>query len=495
VSRFGQSSERTRLTQYTAELVPKVWLLGHRRNSRIFQELAVPDIIKKVLTDAKIPPDQFKFNLKGKYAEREYCVQYRESDLAFISRLMEEEGIYYWFEHSKDKHVLQMGDATTAHGPIQGDAKVVFHEATGEEPELEHIFHFRYSEQVRSGEVVLRDFDFKKPTLDLTAQKAADIHKELQVYDYPGEYTLPSVGTSWSEVRLQELQSARRIGVGKTNCRRFVPGYKFTMEEHARPKLNREYLLTRVHHTGAQVQALKEAAGAAAVNEYRCEYVCIPSDVQFRAPRLTPRPVVHGSQTAIVTGPAGEEIYPDEHGRVKVKFHWDRDPKKDEKSSCWIRVSQNWAGAGWGAMIIPRLGQEVIVDFLEGDPDQPIITGRVYNGDNRVPYGLPGAKTRSTLKSNSSKGGGGSNEMRFEDAKGSEEIYLHGQKDWNIVIENDKTQKIGHDESLDVGHDRTKHVKHDQAHRKHKLPTVLTVRQVGSPASTPCAADKMEYVN
>ena len=185
--------------------------------------------------------------------------------------------------------------------------------------------------------------------------------------------------------------------------------------------------------------------------------------VQFRPPRVTPRPIVHGSQTAIVTGPAGEEIYPDEHGRVKVQFHWDREGKKDEKSSCWIRVSQNWAGPSWGAMIIPRIGHEVIVDFLEGDPDQPIITGRVYNGENRPPYPLPGEKTKSTWKSNSSKGGGGSNELRFEDKKGSEEIYLHGQKDWNIVIEHDKTQKIGHDESLDVGHDRTKHVAHDQA--------------------------------
>jgi type VI secretion system secreted protein VgrG len=463
VSRFEQSSERTQLTQYSAEMVPRIWLLGQRRTSRIFQGMTVPDIIKKVLSDTKIAPDQYKLGLQRSYVQREYCVQYRESDLAFISRLMEEEGIYYWFEHSEGKHVLVMGDSSSGHQQIPGDQKLQFQEVTGEEPEFEHIYHFRYAEQVRSGEVVLRDFDFKKPTLDLTARRASDRFTELQVYDYPGEYTQPSVGSAWSEVRLQELQAIRKVGAGKTNCRRMVPGYKFTMEQHPRANFNREYLLTKVLHKGAQIQALKEAAGTAQANEYSCEYLAIPSDVQYRPARRTERPVVHGSQTAIVTGPAGEEIYPDEHGRVKVHFHWDREGKADEKSSCWIRVSQNWAGSGWGAMIIPRIGQEVIVDFLEGDPDQPIITGRVYNGDNRAPYPLPDMKTRSTLKSNSSKGGGGSNEMRFEDAKGAEEIYLHGQKDWDIVIENDKTQKVGHDESHEVGHDRSKHVRHDQS--------------------------------
>ncbi len=463
ISWFEQAGEPTRLTQYSAELVPRIWLLQHRHNSRIFQEMTVKDIIDKVLKDAKIPPDEFEFKLRKSYPAREYCVQYRESDFAFISRLMEEEGIYYWFEHTEKKHVLTMSDAYPVHVPIEGNAGLVLHEVTGEEPDFEHIYHFRYTEEVRPGEVVLRDFDFKKPSLDLTANKAADVRKELEIYDYPGEYVQPAVGKDLSEVRLQEQQTPRKVGQGRTNCRRMLPGRKFTLEKHNRAAFNQEYLITQVLHTGAQIQTFKEAAGSSKGNEYNSEFSCMPAQVQFRPARVTPRPVVHGAQTAIVTGPAGEEIYPDEHGRVKVQFHWDRDGKKDEKTSCWIRVSQNWAGPSWGAMIIPRIGHEVIVDFLEGDPDQPIITGRVYNGENRPPYPLPGAKTKSTWKSNSSKGGGGSNELRYEDSKGSEEIYLHGQKDWNIVIEHDKTQKIGHDESLDVGHDRTKHVAHDQA--------------------------------
>jgi type VI secretion system secreted protein VgrG len=450
VSKFEQSSEPTRLTQYKAELVPKIWLLGLRQKSRIFQEMSVPNIIKKVLTDAGIPSGEFQLKLKANYQDREYCVQYRESDLAFISRLMEEEGIYYWFQHSENKHVLIMGDASSAHTKIDGDSKLFFQSATGQEPDIEHIFKFQYAQAVRPGEVVLRDFDFKKPKLDLTAKKAADRDTSLEIYDCPGEYTLPSVGATLSEIRLQELQTSRKVGNGKSNCRRLLPGFKFTLADHARPDLNREYLLTRVLHFGTQLQALKEAAGTATANEYRAEFGCIPSNIQFRPARVTPRPLLAGSQTAIVTGPKGEEIYPDEHGRIKVQFHWDREGKRDEKSSCWIRVSQTWAGPSWGAISIPRIGQEVIVQFLEGNPDLPIITGTVYNGDNRPPFGLPGGKSQAGFKSNSTLGGGGYNEFIMDDTKGKELIRVHGQFDKDTTIEHDLREHVLNDRSRDV---------------------------------------------
>jgi type VI secretion system secreted protein VgrG len=463
VSRFEQSGEPTRLTQYRAELVPKIWLLGLRHKSRIFQEMSVPDIVKKVLTEAGVPASEFQFKTKRNYPTREYCVQYRESELTFISRLMEEEGMYYWFEHSAKSHKMVIGDASSAHVPIDGDPKLIFHTITGEEPYFEHVYKFRYAQEVRPGEVVLRDFDFKKPKLDLTANKTADRDMNLQIYDYPGEYVQPSEGTALSEVRLQELQTSRKVGEGDSNCRRLLPGYKFTMDQHSRKDLNREYLLTRISHFGSQIQALKEAAGAAS-NEYRAQFSCIPADLQFRPARVTPRPAIYGSQTAIVTGPAGEEIYPDDHGRVKVQFHWDREGKRDEKSSCWIRVSQTWAGPSWGAIIIPRIGQEVVVQFLEGDPDRPIITGTVYNGDNRPPFPLPGGKSQAGFKSNSTLGGSGYNEFVMDDTKGKELIRIHGQYDKDATIEHDLREHVLNDRSRDVTNNETIKIGVDQTY-------------------------------
>jgi type VI secretion system secreted protein VgrG len=463
VSRFEQSSEATRLTQYSAELVPKVWLLDNRRNSRIFQQMKVPDIIKKVLDKAKIPPDEYEFKLQRGYPEREYCVQYRESDLTFISRLLEEEGIFYWFQHSEDKHVFTMGDAPNIIKPITGDSKLAFYEVSGEEPDQEHVYLFRYSQEVRPGEVVLRDFDFKKPSLDLTSSKSAEWDMGLQQFDYPGEYVTPDVGKELSRIRLEEFQATRKRAFGRSTCRRFVPGYKHTLENHPRGMFNQEYLMLQVVHTGSQVQSFKEAAGVAQKEpEYRNHYRCIPADIPFRPPRITPRPVVHGSQTAIVVGPAGEEIHPDEHGRVKVQFHWDREGNNDEKSSCWIRVSQGWAGGSYGGIMVPRIGHEVIVDFLEGDPDRPIIIGRVYNGTNRVPYGLPGAKMVGGVKSNTTPGGAGYNEYIMDDTKGNELIRVHAQYNMDSHILHDLREHVSHDRAREVDNNEALKIGVDQ---------------------------------
>jgi type VI secretion system secreted protein VgrG len=301
--------------------------------------------------------------------------------------------------------------------------------------------------------------------MDLMGQAQAKNGGKLEAYDYPGEYGTCDEGNGLAKIRLEEMQACRQIGIGQSDCRRLVPGYRFTLDQHHRSDLNKECLIVRVSHAGSQPQVLGADVGMNGDHDstYQNQFECIHADVPFRSPRLTSRPVIQGPQTAIVVGPQGEEIYTDKHGRVKVQFHWDREGKQDEKSSCWLRVGQVAAGSGWGALFLPRIGQEVVVQFLEGDPDQPIVMGSVYNGDNPPPYALPGEKTKSTIKSDSTKGGGGSNELRFEDAKGSEEIFLHGQKDCTIAIENDKSQTVGHDETLTISNNRTKTVQVDQS--------------------------------
>ncbi len=448
----------TRFYLYRATVVPSLWLLSLEQDCRIFQNKSVPDIIKKILEDGGITGDRYSFRLQGQYQPRDYCVQYRETDLNFISRLLEEEGIFYFFEHTEDKHLLVFGDSAVNYQPIQGKPEVTFNPAQGMVQDEEFVTGFVLSRQIRTGKVTLRDFNFEKPSLDLTAQDQGDFYQKLEVYDYPGEYTDGGRGKNLAKVRLQEAAMYKDRAEGQSFCPRFVPGFTFKLADHELDSFNKEFLLAEIFHSGSQPQSLEEHAHGSSGFKYSNQFFGIPSSVTLRPERTSPKPVVEGVQTAIVVGPKGEEIYTDEHGRVKVQFHWDREGKRDEKSSCWIRVSQVWAGANWGAMYIPRIGHEVIVDFIEGDPDRPIITGRVYHGSNKPPYTLPDEKTKSTIKSDSSLGGGGSNEFRFEDAKGSEEIYLHGQKDWTIAIENDKNQTVGHDETLDVGNNRTKTV-------------------------------------
>ena len=460
VSRFEQGVAGETFTPYYVELVPTVWLLTQRSKSRIFQEMTVKEIIEKVLTDDEVQSDYFRFALqRTNYVKRDYCVQYRETDWNFVSRLMEEEGIFYFFEHQDDKDVLVMADSGDVHVPIDGTSDVVFRDPSGAVEAEEFIYDFRFAQQIRPGTAVLRDYNFERPTLDLTKNQAADRDPSLEVYDFPGLYTDEGTGAELARIRLQSAQSKRLIGEGQSVCRRLVPGNKFTLADYTRTSFNQEYLLTSVRHQGTQPLGQDDAGGRF---RYDNQFQCIPADTPFRPPRKTPKPVVEGSQSAVVTGPSGEEIYVDKYGRVKVQFPWDREGQNNEKSSCWIRVSQLWAGAGWGAMFIPRIGQEVIVDFFEGDPDRPIITGRIYNGDNMPPYPLDKEKTKSTIKSDSTKGHGGSNEYRFEDKKGSEEIFQHAQKNLTIATENDKSQSTGHDESLSIGHDRTKTVKHDE---------------------------------
>jgi type VI secretion system secreted protein VgrG len=451
VASFEQREKTRKFTLYHAVLVPKVWRLTHRRDCRIFQNVNAKQIVSKVL-DKVLSGDEYQFKLKADPVEREYCVQYRESDWAFASRLLEEEGIFYYFEHSADKHVLKLANDFQAHPSVTGKEAVPYHPPSPTLPGKEHVVRFNLREQVESGKVTLQDFNFKTPAVSLKAEKEGETATELEIYDYPGEYLVQKEGQDLAQVRLQEVQAPRVEAEGDSDAVRMTPGYYFALEEH--PRFSDKYVITFLRQRGEKATTDLEAGAADPRCAYTNSFRCIPRKTPFRPARFTPRPIIQGPQTAIVVGPSGQEIYVDKYGRVKVQFHWDRHGTKDEKSSCWIRVSQVWAGALWGSMYIPRIGQEVIVEFLEGDPDRPIITGRVYHAQNMPPYTLPDDKTKSTIKSNSSIGGGGYNEVRFEDKKGSEELYTHAQKDQTEVIRNDISKSVGANSTTTIGKNR-----------------------------------------
>jgi type VI secretion system secreted protein VgrG len=464
ISKFMFTGSRDRFYLYQARVVPSLWLLSLEQDCRIFQNEpneTVEDIVKKVLQDGGITSDRFDFRLQNKPSRREYCVQYRETDLNFISRLLEEEGIFYFFEHTQNKHLLVFGDSTVAYQPVQGNADVPFNPA-GMVPGEEYVYGFNFSQRVYSGKITQRDFNFEKPSLDLKSEEKDKSYEKLEVYDYPGKYLDQNRGKKLTQIRLQESITYKEKVEGQSACPRFIPGFKFKLKDHERNNLNQEYLLVELIHNGTQPQSLEERSDTEEGTTYSNDFMGIPSSVTFRPEKKTPKTIVEGMQSAIVTGPKGEEIYTDEYGRVKVQFHWDREGKKDDKSSCWIRASTRLAGGNYGMIFIPRIGQEVLVDFLEGDPDQPIITGLLYNADNMPPYKLPDEKTKSTIKTNSSIGGNGFNEIRFEDEKGKEQIFIHGEKDLDIRIKSDRRESIGNDRHLIVKRDLKEKIEFDK---------------------------------
>ncbi len=435
------------LELYELSVAPWAHRLMHQFSSRIFQDKTTQEIVTEVLTKAGLEAKWFRFSLVEQYGPRNYCVQYRETDLAFISRLLEEDGVFYFFEHHADKHVWVMADHSNAHKAIPGTPAVLFNPPTGSSvQDREHVHSFRFGGRVRPGKVALRDFNLHKPEQPMEVKEIGKAHSELEVYDFPAEYQEPGhagvhEGKSMAKIRLEELQATRRLGSGASDSPRLTPGYVMTLANHPRHDFDGEYRLLQVNHVGAQPQVLDQDASGA--SSYRNTFTATELKLPYRPPRTTQRPTVRGVQTATVVGPEGEEIHTDKHGRVRVQFHWDRDDKFDESSATWVRVSQMWAGNRYGAMFLPRIGHEVLVDFIEGDPDRPIITGRIYHGQNATPYPLPEEKTKSTIKSDSSLGGGGFNEFRFEDRKGAEEIFLHAQRDWNTVILRNMTESVG----------------------------------------------------
>jgi len=456
VRRFEQGAIGRRFTRYHLRLVPGVWRLQQRVDCRIFQAKTTLEIVQEVLQAAGIPSSALRANLKASYAAREYCVQYQESDWAFICRLLEEEGIFYFFEHRPSQHILVLGDDPSAHGDIAGDATVVFREPSGFNPENEYVGTFRFAQAVHTGAAALRDYSFIRPNQSLETLDQGELDTDLEAFEYPGFYNAADQGSRLASVRRQEREAERRRAVGHSVCRRLVPGYRFTIANHARDDFNAAYLLTHLVHDAYEPQALEqEAPENESETEYRNEFRCIPSSVPFRPRRTTRRPAVRGPQSAVVVGPAGEEIYTDEYGRIKVQFHWDRVGTSDEKSSCWIRVATPWAGAQWGAIQIPRIGWEVMVAFLDGDLDRPVVIASLYNANQMPPYSLPDNKTQSGIKSASSPGSEGFNEIRFEDRKGEELFHVQAEKDRTTLTKNDDSQEVGHNRTRSVGNDES----------------------------------------
>lgn len=466
ISRFMQTGSDVGLANYRATMVPALWFLTRTADCRIFQNKKVPDIIQEIFKENGVT--DIKTVLKASYEPRDYCVQYRETDFNFVSRLMEQYGMFYFFEHEEKKHTLVLSDDLSAHQPCPEQSNVSWNPQGSDNLDEDVITSLQWEETFRFGKYAVADYNFETPSTSLGAEVKTQIevggNSKYEIYDYPGEYGKKAEGHGIAKIRMQEEEAQYKVISGSGTARVFTTGYKFTLEDYVRKDVNGDYVLTQVQHVASVGSAYTNgAAGGGNEGDYSNSFTCIPAKTPYRATQVTPKPMVQGPQTAVVVGKSGEEIWTDKYGRVTVQFHWDRYGKMNESSSCWVRVSQNWAGKNWGAMFIPRIGQEVIVEFLEGDPDQPIITGRVYNAEQTVPYALPANQTQSGIKSNSSKGGGGSNEWRFEDKKGSEEIYLHGQKDWNILIGNDKGQIIGHDEKLEVKNNRAKKVGVDQS--------------------------------
>ncbi|MGB5600568.1 MAG: type VI secretion system tip protein VgrG, partial [Thiothrix litoralis] len=431
ITSIAQTGNQGSFAVYEAIIHPWLWFLTRTTDCRIFQNQTVPDIIKAVFRD--LGYTDFKEKLSNTYSVWDYCVQYRETDFNFISRLLEQEGIYYYFTQEDGRHELILADGYSSHQPITAPSSIPFYPPDEAVVRKEaSCTHWHVAKQVLPGKYMLNDFDFKRPRASLRSSHAiprSHAIADYEVYDYPGEYTQIDAGNSYARTRIEELHTGYEQASGQSDVRTLLAGGLFTLAEHPRDDQNREYLLTAVTHT-LHSDVFEGQTTTSGQHLYSNHFTGIDSKTPFRPARITPKPHIRGPQTAIVVGPAGEEIYTDEHGRVKLQFHWDRYGKSDENSSCWVRVSQVWAGKNWGAMHIPRIGQEVIVEFLEGDPDHPIITGRVYNGEQIPPYGLPANKTQSGIKSRSSQGGSGANfnEIRMEDKKGAEQLYIHAEK-------------------------------------------------------------------
>ncbi|MHC4326120.1 MAG: type VI secretion system Vgr family protein, partial [Planctomycetota bacterium] len=395
VSHFTQVTASGQLARYRATIVPWFWFLTRVADCRIFQEKTVPEIIEQIFRDRGFT--DFEKGLSGTYRTWEYCVQYRETDFDFVSRLMEQEGIYYYFKHENGKHSLVLADSVSAHEPYPDFDQLEYHPAEKGTITEECISDWIVETHLQPCSFALNDFDFKNPRGDLQARTTVNREHtaaDFEIYDYPGEYTQAGHGEDYTKKRIEELQAQYEVATAGSDSRGICPGCTFSLTEHPRDDQNDEYLITSVEYHIEGGEAFSENAEGSE-DIVSCVFTAIKSSQPFRSPRTTPKPKVSGPQTAIVVGPSDEEIYTDEYGRVKVKFHWDRYSKADENSSCWIRVAHVWAGRNWGAIYTPRIGQEVIVDFLEGDPDKPIVTGRVYNDQAMPPYELPGNKTIS----------------------------------------------------------------------------------------------------
>ncbi|MFI8746667.1 type VI secretion system Vgr family protein [Pseudomonas sp. NPDC077186] len=484
---------------YQVTLRPWLWLLSRTSDCRIFQNKTVPDIIKQVFRDLGF--SDFEDSLSGSYREWEYCVQYRETSFDFVSRLMEQEGIYYYFRHEKARHVLVLADAYGAHSTVEGYASVPFFPPEQQMRERDHFYDWQLAREVQPGALALTDYDFQRPSASLEVRSSVSrshSNAEYPLFDYPGEYVQSKDGEHYARTRIEAIHTQFERVQLRGRARGLGSGHLFKLSGYDRADQNREYLVVgaryRIH------QEPYETGFGDNMEQFTGELDCMDASQAFRPLPLTPLPIVRGPQTAMVVGPSGEEIWTDQYGRVKVHFYWDRHDQSDENSSCWMRVSQAWAGKNWGAIQLPRIGQEVIVSFLEGDPDRPIITGRVYNAEQTVPYDLPANATQSGVKSRSSKEGtpANFNEIRMEDKKGEEQLFIHAEKNQDIEVENDETHWVGHDRTKTIDNDETVHVKHDRTETVDNIETITIgvdrIEKVGNNESITIGVNRTESV-
>jgi type VI secretion system secreted protein VgrG len=444
VTAIGSSAvgDGGRTYQYSFTLVTQVSLLAGNHGCRILQDVTVKDAVQAVLKDSA-PDLKVEWRLTGSYPTRAYCVQYQETDLAFVSRLLEADGIYYFLEADDDGELsLVVCDDSTSAKTIDGNSTLTFRRFHTDVLD-DAIIEARGASSVVSGKFVLRDFNFEKPKVDMTATAQAAAHTDFEIYDYPGGYLDPSDGARVAKARLEAEQARAATLSLAMNCTRIAVGRKMTVAGTG--ATDGDWVVTSVVHEYESGEP----------GHHVCKAELVPATTKFRPARVTPRPVIEGPQTASIVCPAGshpEEIHTDEHGQCKVKFHWDLAPATDDKATAWMRVSQLQTS---GSMMLPRLGWEVVVEFLEGDPDRPIVTGRLYNGLFMPPYALPEGKTRTSISTSSTPGGGGSNEIRFEDKAGGEEIMIRSEKDTNVAVANNKAKNVGNNETLSVGADST----------------------------------------
>ena len=443
------------LSEYRLILRPWLWFLGQTADCRWFQNKSVPDIVQEVCRQAGYT--DLRLALSGSYDPWEYCVQFRETDLNFVSRLLEQEGIFYYFEHSESKHVLVLCDDPAQLTSAPGYASVPFKPASGQNPmdTHENIFEWRVEKSFRSGTHATRQFEFKTPSpvLSATSSIARPYNADnFETFDFPALAATSSSAAveRVARLRVQEQQTGQTLAHGAGDALGLATGYVFALEQHPRADLNTRYL---VRSTAISMSNGSYASGDRRSSpEFNISLEAVLTTEPYRPARKTAKPLVHGLQSALVVGPKGSEIYTDQFGRVKVQFHWDRQGKMDENSSCWIRVAQSWAGKGWGAVQVPRIGHEVLLAFMDGDPDRPVIVGSAYNGTNHLPYPMPANATQSGVRSRSSMGGTASNynEILFEDRMGSEQLSFRAEKDHLLTVKNDSTTSIGRDQSIDI---------------------------------------------
>lgn len=469
VSQFAKGDSGHQHTQYSITLVPALSRLKLRKNSRIFQQQSVLAIMSTLLNEMGINDYAFSCEARFESEVREYCVQYSESDFEFISRLAAEVGLFYYFEHSKEMHTLVFCDSTSKLSSL--GSPFPYNALSGGVAETPFVSQFIYQHQIKPASVSLKDYSFKKPQYSFlhnsTGKQLGFQKPDYEHYDYPGRYKNDAAGQPITQVRQEYLRRDAQVASGKSNIMQAISGFGFDLAEHSDAALNRDWILTSVIHLGEQGAAAEEA-NTQKPTRYSNEFNAIPASNPWQATPTT-KPLVTGPQMAIVVGPENEEIFCDEFGRVKVQFPWDREGTGNDKSSCWVRVSQGWAGGQYGIMAIPRIGHEVIVSFLEGDPDQPIITGRTFHSTNQVPYPLPANKTRTVIKTQTHKGEG-FNELRFEDEANREQIFVHGQKDLDIIVGNTRRENTGFDHHLSVENDQfalVKQTKHSTVGKDH----------------------------